>query len=153
MTRLQGERLAALAILLFALAYFWLAFGIKVPPSSDDSPFSARSFPLALGPIAAVLAFMLLLKPSHNDEIGASRFKWGRAAGLVALMGGYALGINQLGFVVTSALFLAGGFFVLGERRPLVLALVALGVSLGFWIMFTLLDVKLDWGVFGRMFG
>jgi putative tricarboxylic transport membrane protein len=150
MTRSQGERLAALAILLFALAYFWLALGIKVPPSSDDSPFSARSFPLALGPIAAVLAFLLLLKPSHTEAIGAGSFKWGRAAGLIALMGGYALAINQLGFVVTSALFLGGGFAVLGERRPVVLALVALGVSLGFWGMFTLLDVKLDWGIFGR---
>jgi putative tricarboxylic transport membrane protein len=153
MTRIQGERLAALAILLFALAYFWMAFDIKVPPSSDDSPFSARSFPLALGPAAAILALILLVKPSHSDDIGALRFKWARAAGLIALMGLFALAITHLGFVVTSALFLAGGFFVLGERRPLVLALVALGVSLGFWIMFTLLDVKLDWGVFGRMFG
>ncbi len=65
----------------------------------------------------------------------------------------YALAIGPLGFVVTSALFLAGGFFVLGERRPKVLALVALGTSLGFFVMFRLLDVNLDWGVFGRMWG
>jgi putative tricarboxylic transport membrane protein len=150
MTRLHGERLAALAILLLSLAYFWLAFGIKAPPGADDSPFSARSFPMALGPIAMALSLILLVRPPEGKPIGVSGFAWRRAGGLVLLMCLYALAIDRLGFVVTSALFLAGGFAVLGERRPIVLAAVALGVSLGFWTMFTLLDVKLDWGWFGR---
>ena len=89
--------------------------------------------------------------PPEGAPIGAAGFSWGRALGLVGLMAFYALAINRLGFVVTSALFLAGGFWALGERRPLVLALVALGVSLGFWTMFSLLDVKLDWGIFERI--
>lgn len=152
LTRTQAERIAALAILLLSLAYFVVGLGIKAPPSSDDSPFSARSFPLALGPIAMVLSLILLLKPPQGAPLGTAGFAWGRAAGLVALMGGYALAITALGFVVTSALFLAGGFLVLGERRPHVLGLVAIGVAIGFWIMFTLLNVTLDWGVFGRVF-
>ena len=151
MTRTQGERLAALAILLFSLGYFVLAFGIKAPPSSDDSPFSARSFPMMLGPIGMALSLVLLVRPPEGAPIGAAGFSWGRALGLVGLMVFYALAINRLGFVVTSALFLAGGFWALGERRPRVLALVALGVSLGFWTMFSLLDVKLDWGIFERI--
>jgi hypothetical protein len=53
---------------------------------------------------------------------------------------------------VTSALFLAGGFYILGERRMLVLLPIAAATALGFWIMFTFLDVQLDWGIFGRMF-
>lgn len=150
MTRTQAERLAALAILLFSLAYFWLAFSIKVPPSSDDSPFSARTFPLALGPMGMALSLALILRPPDGERVGVG-LAWGRAGGLIALMGFYAAANTPLGFVVTSALFLAGGFFVLGERRPLVLALVALGVALGFFIMFRVLDVNLDWGVFGRM--
>jgi hypothetical protein len=28
---------------------------------------------------------------------------------------------------------------------------VALVTALGFWVMFTLLKVELDWGIFGRM--
>lgn len=150
MTRTQAERLAALAILLFSLAYFWLAFSIKVPPSSDDSPFSARTFPLALGPMGMALSLALILRPPDGERVGVG-LAWGRAGGLIALMGFYAAAITPLGFVVTSAIFLAGGFFVLGERRPLVLALVALGVSIGFFVMFRVLDVNLDWGVFGRM--
>jgi putative tricarboxylic transport membrane protein len=153
MTRIQAERLAALALLAFSLGYFLLAFGIKVPPSSDDSPFSARSFPFGLGALGMILSFALLVKPPEAGEVGAAGFAWGRAVGLLALMGVFALSIDFLGFVVTSALFLAAGFRVLGEKRPVVLLPVAGGTALGFWIMFELLDVKLDWGVFGRMLG
>ena len=151
MTRVHAERLAALMILLFSLAYFALAFKIKLPPSSDDSPFSARTFPLVLGPLAMALSLALLVKPPGGDDVGRG-LSWGRAGGLLGLMALYALAINHLGFVVTSALFLAGGFYVLGERRMKVLAPVAAVTAVGFWIMFTLLSVQLDWGIFGRMF-
>jgi putative tricarboxylic transport membrane protein len=100
-----------------------------------------------------VLSFALLVKPPAGAAIGAARFEWGRAAGLLGLMAAFALTIDALGFVVASALFLAAGFRILGERRPAILAPVAAGTALGFWIMFELLDVKLDWGVFGRLFG
>jgi hypothetical protein len=33
------------------------------------------------------------------------------------------------------------------------LVAVALGVSVGFFLMFRALNVSLDWGVFGRMWG
>lgn len=151
MTRLHAERLAALLILLFSLTYFVLAFKINLPPSSDDSPFSARTFPLVLGPLAMALSLTLLVKPPGGDDVGKG-LSWGRAGGLLGLMALYALAINHLGFVVTSALFLAGGFYVLGERRMKVLAPVAVVTAIGFWIMFTLLSVQLDWGIFGRMF-
>lgn len=152
-SRVQAERLMALALLAFSLAYLAIGWRIPVPDSSDDSPFSARSFPVALGVLGAVLSLALLVKPTSGAPVGVAGFAWGRAAGLIALMAGYALAIPHLGFVVTSALFLAGGFRVLGERRPLVLASVAVGVSLGFWVMFRLLDVQLDWGVFERLLG
>jgi putative tricarboxylic transport membrane protein len=151
MKRIHAERLVALLILLFSLAYFVLAFAIKLPPSSDDSPFSARTFPLVLGPLAMALALALVLKPPGGEDVGRG-LAWGRALGLLGLMALYALAIDRLGFVVTSALFLAGGFYVLGERRQYVLLPIAAVTALAFWIMFTLLDVQLDWGVFGRMF-
>lgn len=151
MTKVHAERLAALLILLFSLAYFVLAFEIKLPPSSDDSPFSARTFPLVLGALAMALSLTLLVKPPGGDDVGRG-LSWGRAGGLLGLMALYALAINHLGFVVTSALFLAGGFSVLGERRMKVLVPVAAVTAIGFWIMFTLLSVQLDWGIFGRMF-
>jgi putative tricarboxylic transport membrane protein len=151
MSRTHAERIAALAILLFSLAYFWLAFGIKLPASSDDTPFSARTFPLTLGPLAIVLSLIILVKPPAGEPLDLKALSWGRGAGLVALIGFFALAIGPLGFVVTAALFLAGGFFLLGERRPRMLALVSLGVSLGFFGLFRALDVSLDWGVFGRL--
>ena len=55
--------LMALALLVFSLAYLALGWRIPVPDSSDDSPFSARSFPLALGVLGAVLSAVLLVRP------------------------------------------------------------------------------------------
>ncbi|MCM0019387.1 MAG: tripartite tricarboxylate transporter TctB family protein [Tagaea sp.] len=153
MTRLQAERMAALALLAFSLGYFLLAFTIKVPPGPDDSPFSARSFPFGLGALGMLLSFLLIVRPASDETVGTAGFAWARALGLLALMGVFALGIDFLGFVVASALFLAAGFRILGEKRPAVLVPVAIGTALGFWIMFELLDVKLDWGVFGRILG
>lgn len=152
-TRAQAERLMALALLLFSLAYLALGTRIPVPDSSDDSPFSARSFPLALGVLGAVLSAVLVVRPGATAPVGVAGFAWGRTVGLLALMAGFALAIPYLGFAVTSALFLAGGFRLLGERRPVVLAPVAIGVSLGFWAMFHALGVTLDWGVFERLLG
>ena len=150
-TRVQAERLMALALLVFSLAYLVLGWRIPVPDSSDDSPFSARSFPLALGVLGAVLSAALLVRPTSGEAIGVAGFAWGRTAGLLLLMAGFALLIPHLGFVVTSAMFLGGGFRLLGERRPIVLLPVALGVSLGFWALFRVLGVTLDWGVFERL--
>lgn len=153
MSRVTAERVAALAILAFSLGYFLLAFGIRVPASSDDGPLSARSLPFGLGVAGMVLSFLLVVRPSGGaDDVGVARFAWKRAAALLALMGLYALAIPHLGFVVTSSFFLAGGFMVLGERRPLVLLPVAVVTAFTFWLAFRLLDVHLDWGVFGRMF-
>ena len=150
-TRVQAERLMALALLVFSLAYLALGGRIPVPDTSDDSPFSARSFPLALGVLGAVLSAVLLVRPTSSEAVGVAGFAWGRTAGLLLLMAGVALLIPHLGFVVTSALFLGGGFRLLGERRPFVLLSVALGVSLGFWALFRVLGVTLDWGVFERL--
>lgn len=152
-TRVQAERLMALALLVFSLAYLVMGWRIPVPETSDDSPFSARSFPLVLGVLAAVLSLVLLVRPTSTAAVGVAGFAWGRTAGLLLLMAGFALLIPHLGFVVTAALFLGGGFRLLGERRPLVLLPVALGVSLGFWVMFRALGVTLDWGVFERLLG
>jgi putative tricarboxylic transport membrane protein len=152
-TRVQAERLTALALLVFSLAYLVLAWRIAVPDVSDDSPFSARSFPLALGVIGTVLSAVLMLRPSSTAAVGVAGFAWGRTAGLLLLMAGFALLIPHLGFVVTAALFLGGGFRLLGERRPIVLLPVALGVSFGFWALFQVLGVTLDWGVFEHMLG
>ncbi len=146
------DRAVALGIFAFSAAYFLLAWNLRIPPSSDDSPLSARSFPFALGLIAMVLSAAIALKPSGGDRtISFERAAWMRTILLAGLMGFYALAITRLGFVPTASLFLAGGFAVLGERRPLVLAAVALGVSLSFWFLFRQLDVDLDWGWFGRI--
>jgi hypothetical protein len=114
-TRVQAERLMALALLACSLAYLVLGWQISVPDASDDSPFSARSFPLALGVLGTVLSAVLVVRPSATAALGVEGFAWGRTAGLLLLMAGFALLIPHLGFAVTAALFLGGGFACLAN--------------------------------------
>jgi len=154
MDRAHAERLGALFLLLLSFAYLLLAFRIPLPPSSGDSPLTARSLPLALGVIGMGLSLVLIVRPPVREGgFGIGEARWDRLFALLGLMGLYALAIPHLGFAVTSAAFLAAGFFVLGERRPIVLFPVAIVTAFAFWAAFYALDVRLDWGVFGRMIG
>jgi putative tricarboxylic transport membrane protein len=146
------DRLVALCIFAVSAGYFAYAWQLRIPPSSDDGPLSARSFPFALGLIAMALSAVIAVKPSGNHEpVAFERTAWVRTGALTLLMAFYTLAVTRLGFVPTASLFLAGGFAVLGERRPHVLAAVAIGVSLSFWFLFRQLDVDLDWGWFERI--
>lgn len=62
-----------------------------------------------------------------------------RGAFFAVLLGAYVAGVLFAGFDLATFLFLAAGMFVLGERRPAVLAgfsgLLALALSYGFKVM------------------
>lgn len=62
-----------------------------------------------------------------------------RGALFAVLLGAYVAGVLFVGFDLATFIFLAGGMFVLGERRPAVLAgfsaLLALALSYGFKVM------------------
>ena len=79
----------------------------------------------------------------------AAGLDWRRVAGLGVLMVFYGLTIKVLGFVLSTALFLFGGFWTMGARRWLVMGGVALAVAAGFWVILSpLLGIYLDPGVF-----
>ena len=50
-------------------------------------------------------------------------------------MSAYGLSLRPAGFLLSTFIFLAAGFVLLGERRWLPTSLVAAGVSVGFWFL------------------
>ena len=69
---------------------------------------------------------------------------WGRVGLLTLAMVLYGALFKPLGFILATTLFLAAGFMVLGERRPLLVLAVSGGVALGFWaVMSRLLGLYL----------
>lgn len=139
---LSKDRIGALLLLAFIVAYGALTFSIPLLPFQADAAFTARTMPEALAVLGAVLALALLFKPGRDEPASLSGFQWGRAALMCLIMVLYGLGVRPLGFLIATVLFLIGGMLVLGERRPVVLLGASVPLVVLFWALMTqVLDV------------
>jgi putative tricarboxylic transport membrane protein len=69
--------------------------------------------------------------------VEAKGYRWGTAGLICALMVAYGLTVRPAGFLISTSLFLAIGFFILGERRWLVLLGVSVPLVVLFWLLMT----------------
>ena len=137
---LTRDRIGALLMLAFSVAYGALSVRIPLLPFQQAAAFTARTGPEALAVLGVALSLIQLIRPG-GGRIEAKGFAWGRGAILCALMLVYAATVRPLGFIPATTIFLIGGFATLGERRPLVLLLASVPVVVGFW---ALMDIGLD---------
>lgn len=139
---LTKDRLGALLLLAFSAAYWWLASDIRMLPFQKTQAFNAQTMPLALGAIGVVLSLAILVSPGSSDKPEVAGFRWGLGLAMLVLMVFYGLTIRPLGFILSTTLFLIGGYMLLGERRPLLLLAAALAPVVAFWLLMTqVLDV------------
>lgn len=131
---------AALGFLAFSIAYGWYATGIEMFPGQEYEPFTPQTFPLALAATGAVLGLAQLAKSLREPpEAGGSwaGYDWPRVGLLLLSMVAYGASFTWLGFLVSTMLFLAAGYLILGERRPIVLGSASVLVTVGFWLIMT----------------
>ena len=146
MTRL--DKLVALALLAFMLAYGWSALDYQLLPFERYQAFKPNTMPIGLALIGIVLALAVLLMPRpkgasvidesavDHAETEAERFKNYdkiRPAILILFMIMYALSLRPAGFVVATTGFLILSAATLGERKFHILIPVALGGALLIW--------------------
>ena len=152
------DKVGALAILTFSIVYGAMAFNIPEAPGVEDAGVTPSSLPIALSTTGIVASLLILVLPAprriDRDGDGSSfvdAFKgldWRCAAFLFLLMVGYGLTLKPLGFLISTVLFLLGGFWTMGERRIKLMLLVSIGVTVGFWFILTqLLRIYLEPGV------
>lgn len=138
------DRWLALGILLIAGLYgytAWFAMDALLPPIMQRNPVWPSSFPKILSVIAIVLSLAILLGLEKESEPKAAdinyrrltEYKLGQALLLIGMMVAYALLLRPLGFIASTMLFLAGGSFVLGERRWVLTILVAAIAAGSIW--------------------
>ena len=144
------EKVGALIILLFSVAYGLLARKIPLSFLSQQEIFTARTMPYGLAIIGVLLSFFIIVLPTVDPEGKKSLSEttkgmdWSTAIQLVILMMVFGLIMKWLGFILSSILFLMGGFWVLGERRfKLMLFSALLLVAVLWFIMAFLLGVYL----------
>ncbi len=117
------EKVGALLILLFSVAYGLLARSIPLSFLSEQEVFTARTMPYGLAVAGIFLSLAIIISPTV-DPAGKKSLAdetrgmdWSTAILLVVLMLVFGLIMKWLGFILSSILFLLGGFWILGERR------------------------------------
>ena len=152
------DKMGALVILILSIVYGAMALNIPEAPGIEDSGVTPSSLPIALSAMGIVASLLILILPAarrigrDGDEVSlTTAFKgldWRCAAFLFLLMAGYGLTLKPLGFLISTMLFLSGGFWTMGERRIKLMLLVSIGMTVGFWFILTqLLRIYLEPGV------
>ena len=142
------EKVGALTLLMFSIAYGLLAFKIPLSFLAQQEFFTSRTMPYALAVLGIILSLLILVLPT-GDPSGkrtlreeTSGMDWKKAILLVVAMVIYGLLMKWLGFIIASILFLMAGFSILGERKLKKMALAAIPLVVLLWfIMSTLLGV------------
>lgn len=131
-----GDRIAA--VLLLALAVFVFAYTFTFPPPVQPLDPGVAAFPRIISVLIGVLALVPLVRPEEGEALprgGAAL----RVIGTVVLLGGYAIVLDVLGFVITTVGFLLAELLLLGVRRPVLLIILPLGLSMGLFYLFRVL--------------
>ena len=136
------DRVSAIMLFVFSAGYGWASLYIDMFTGAEADPFTPQTLPRALAVMGVLLALGIFFAPraGSGGKSLASAFAgldWGKALRLLVLMGLFAEGIEWLGFMLASALFLAAGFWVLGLRRVRTLLLGSVPLAVGFWFVLT----------------
>ena len=144
---MNRDRLAALLLLAFSLAYGWKAGDIRLLPFQAEGVMTAKTMPYALAAAGALISFLLLILPARAGEDGKVEappvsfywrgLDWKSAGWILLAVACYGGLIRPLGFIVSTFAFLCACSVVLGERRPAALAAVHGPAVLGFWLLMT----------------
>ena len=149
---MAGFRLGTLLLLLVFLSYGYLTTDIRLDFWAESELFNARTFPYLIC-ITAIILCVLILVFSKADPLNVMPSRTGivRAVLLLSLTFLYGLCLDQLGFMVTSTIFLISAFIILGERNWIRMFAIAASVVVTFWILMDSLDIYLAPGSWWEM--
>lgn len=139
------EKLGALLILMFSIAYGVLTFQIPLTFLAEQEMFNSRTMPMALAVIGIVISLLIIIlptvdeagKPSIREVTNGMEFK--KAFALIGIMIAYGLIMKWVGFLLASVIFLMAGFRILGETRKRVMIIASIPLVFVLWVIMSLL--------------
>ncbi len=139
------EKCGALVMLVFSFAYGYQATKMPLTFLAAQETFNSKTLPIGLTVAAIIISLLMLILPS-TDPDGSGRiseaFKgkvWNKTIWLFVNMAIYGFIMPFLGFIISSILFLLVGFYILGERRWILMLLAAVFVVVGLWVLLSIL--------------
>lgn len=151
--RLVGGAVVALGMLLF---FVLIPMGIDSPGEVDHASLSPDFWPKIIVAIFSAMGLFVLIKPLPapvDDEGGVQSASWlSRAPRLLlvltVLFCFYFL-IDQLGMVVPGIAVIFGMMFFAGERRWLLMAIIAIVVPVMLYVFFVhVANIPIPLGIF-----
>ena len=153
-----GPQTVFLGIVLVVLAVY-LQLALDMQWRTTAGRIGPGFFPRIIGALGIVLTLVALVvslrpaaeaDPVEEDEAGDADL--GRHPGTMAIVvlasAGLAAAFTVLGAVVAGALFLLGCLWLLNRERPVLNAVLGIGVATGLYLLFeTLLNAGLPAGV------
>jgi putative tricarboxylic transport membrane protein len=139
------DRWIALILLGLCLAYgytAWFTMDASLAPFMKRNPIWPSTFPKVLS-ILGTIACLIILTGIETTEIREAEidyrrlheYKLGQAVMLLALMVAYALCLRPVGFIISTTAFLFLGAFILGERKWIIMASVAIIATMIVWYL------------------
>jgi putative tricarboxylic transport membrane protein len=128
------DRIGAVAMFLFGV--FWAVVGSRYPMTSRDGGPGAGVLPTALGVIIAALALASFFRP-EVERIKLPHI--GRILIILGALAGYALLLNPLGYVITTALLLGVLLMSFAEKKHWWQPVVAIAIAFGTYAIFRLM--------------
>jgi putative tricarboxylic transport membrane protein len=136
--KLGKDRIGAALLFALFVMYGLQSRSIELLPIQEAAALTARTLPDTLAVLGILGSLWLLIKPTAIQPPALVGLHWLRLAGFLLLMSLYGLALRPAGFLLASAGFLAGGFWLLGERRPVRLLALAIAVAVGFWLLMSM---------------
>jgi len=142
------ERAIAGIFILLCLIYGYTAFvtmEANLLPFELNMVFLPNTMPKWLSVLGVIVGLAVVIQseskadveidPGEIDYRNMRQYKLAQALFLLLLMVAYALLLRPIGFLAATTLFLAGGSFILGERRYIVLIPVAVFTAVIIWYL------------------
>jgi len=142
------ERAIAGIFILLCLIYGYTAFvtmEANLLPFELNMTFLPNTMPKWLSVLGVIAGLVVVIQsgPKASAEIDSGeidyrnlrQYKLAQALFLLGLMIAYALLLRPIGFLAATALFLAGGSLILGERKYIVLIPVAVITAVMIWYL------------------
>ncbi len=131
---MSSDRLLGAIGLILGVAFIWSATQIETGFIVD--PLGPRTFPVIVGGVLALASLFILLRPDPKPDWPIAS-RWMEIVAAVAVLIGYSLFLEEVGFVVATAIAAALLSWRLGSR--LHWAVVSgIGISLGIYAIFHL---------------
>ena len=115
---INTTKIISLLFFVFSAFYLYLAYQIQVFTFDENAPFNARTFPIYLGYAGLFFSGLKLILPDPNTiKVEHKNLEYKKTGILILIAIIYGATILKVGYFLTTSLFLAVSYFILGERR------------------------------------